>query len=557
MRSAACLGRASFFVVLILLFFVPAHADPINQVGPGTLSGIGMIDMEDVPGASLPGASYNAVMGSGGAEISERFVGQALSYAGDFDVLSGTPSNPLTLQAGDPGQNIMVYESSGNQALAGLGPAGYPNFAAIGEGSLAVLFQFDQSEVGFDVIGANKGIAIASFFRRDGSLIQSIPLGALTDGSFGFRRDGGIQDIAGLTVVNNDPSGIAIDNIVHDVPGISGVCPDNPDPATSAYWHRNCLAIPASEGGIDPGRNGRGPTNPSEPDFQVFLMDVVDTSLENNLFLFGSCAEGMHASPTSDKCEQAIREYTALLFNLAAGRVGNACSVDLGNEGCAATTVGGMVTELAAMINTADRGICATALKCGAAVNGGNGALGSNGNGSGQLEYTVGHGKPEVGDPLSPAPDPAGAEVAAPEDFSVAPASQPSPESRMAAVLMVQGSTDPPVAGRKAAAGEPIGEDDEPDRTLQRLIAVLANASAPARAREVARDALLTALGGGYDVEARLAIVEALAESIDVAYHSLLAGHLGDIREEALELDLAEIANRAETLRERLESSGP
>jgi hypothetical protein len=40
--------------------------------------------------------------------FAERFVGQTLGFSGNFDVLSGSPSDPLTLQVGDPNQNINV-----------------------------------------------------------------------------------------------------------------------------------------------------------------------------------------------------------------------------------------------------------------------------------------------------------------------------------------------------------------------------------------------------------------------------------------------------------------
>ncbi|MGI9506103.1 MAG: hypothetical protein ACR2RE_23940, partial [Geminicoccaceae bacterium] len=78
-------------------------------------------------------------------------------------------------------------------ALAGIGPIGFPNFNGIGEGSVAILFDNDQSQFGFQSVGGNLGTANFDFFRRDGSLIQTLTPTNLTSNSFGFERDGGRQ----------------------------------------------------------------------------------------------------------------------------------------------------------------------------------------------------------------------------------------------------------------------------------------------------------------------------------------------------------------------------
>lgn len=107
----------------------------------------------------------------------------------------------------------------GTNVLAGLGPTGFPNFNAIGEGAIAILFDNDQSAFGFESVGGNLGDANFDFFARDGSLIGSLtPTGLGTD-LFGFSREGGVNDIAGISIWNTDPAGIGFDNIIFDVPG--------------------------------------------------------------------------------------------------------------------------------------------------------------------------------------------------------------------------------------------------------------------------------------------------------------------------------------------------
>ena len=205
----------------------------IIQVAPGTLTGTGLITFDDVVGGIAPGTNYNAIFESNGADFAERFVGQSLSFSGDSDILSGTPTGPLALQVGAANQNLNVFTYTTSQVLSGLGPLGFPDFDAIGEGSFAVLFDFDQSEFGFDLVGGNGGSATVNFFRRNGSLIDTIILSGLSNTSYGFKQMSGIKEIAGISIYNTDLGGVGFDNLVHDVPGGPGPGPEKvPEPAS-------------------------------------------------------------------------------------------------------------------------------------------------------------------------------------------------------------------------------------------------------------------------------------------------------------------------------------
>jgi hypothetical protein len=217
---------------LLMLSVAPAGALPINQIAPGSLTGTGLITFDDVAGGTAPGTNYDAVFESNGADFAERFVGQTNTPSGGFDVLSGSPTGTLSLAVGVAGQNLNVFSYNPSNVLTGLGPVGFPNFDAIGEGSFAVLFDFDQSEFGFDLVGGNNGNAYASFFRRDGSLIDQIILAGLSDQSYAFSREGGINDIAGISIYNDDGGGIGFDNLRHDVPGGPGPGTQVPEPST-------------------------------------------------------------------------------------------------------------------------------------------------------------------------------------------------------------------------------------------------------------------------------------------------------------------------------------
>jgi hypothetical protein len=192
----------------------------IVTMPPESLTCDGVITFEDVTAMN-----YDAIFESDGADFAERFVGQTLSFSGDSDILSGTPTNPLALQAGDPNDNVLVFTDGAcgaTQVLGGLGPIGYPNSNSIGEGSFAVLFDYDQSEFGFRICGGDGGSATVSFFKRDGSLISQATVSGLGDQVYAFQRVGGENDIAGISIHNTDAAGIAFDDLCHDIQGVPG-----------------------------------------------------------------------------------------------------------------------------------------------------------------------------------------------------------------------------------------------------------------------------------------------------------------------------------------------
>jgi len=201
---------------LALVVASQSHSAPINLIPPDSLIFSQVATFKNALGGGT-GTNYDAVFVSGGVSFAERFAGQINTPIGNFDVLSGLPTGQLSLTVGSAGQNLVVVGEAGSQVLAGLGPAGFPNLNAFGEGSVAALFSTDQSQFGFDIFGIGPlpgGSAFLSFFRRNGSLIQSLTLSGtdLRDGSFAFGREGGVFDIAGVSIHNNDDGGIGFDN---------------------------------------------------------------------------------------------------------------------------------------------------------------------------------------------------------------------------------------------------------------------------------------------------------------------------------------------------------
>ena len=193
----------------------------------------GFINFDDqFPDASDPGIIINNVWSYDGANFAERFIGQTLTYNGDFDVLSNTATGPLSSQVGLTNQNLYVYLRVEGVVITGVGPKGadklptdpdLPN-DAVGEGAISVLFNRDQSKLGFKISGTNGGKATVQFFKRNGNLIGSpftldlSPASSFIYG-YGFQTDDGSVQIAGVSIYNNDPEGINFDDFIYDKPG--------------------------------------------------------------------------------------------------------------------------------------------------------------------------------------------------------------------------------------------------------------------------------------------------------------------------------------------------
>jgi len=207
----------------IIGFVAPTVAQPINLV-PYDSIGPNRVDFEDVPALPFPGFIIDGILVSGNASFAERFVGQTLtieppiSLGGPFDVLSGAPTDPLTLQPGDPGRNLSVAIRFPDNELVGCGDLGCSNGDGFGEGAVAVRFPAPVSEVGFIISSGNSGgEAVVQFFRTDGTGIDTITVTTVPfplSSRHGFMREGGVRDIAGVSVHNSDPAGVTYDDFV-------------------------------------------------------------------------------------------------------------------------------------------------------------------------------------------------------------------------------------------------------------------------------------------------------------------------------------------------------
>lgn len=227
--SVTTLARA----ILSALLFGSAsisHA-ALVEVSPGSLTAAYVVDFEDQGLAPGTFANHDGVLESGFTQFSERFAGQTntevLIGFEFFDTLSGSPTDPLTLANGPSLENLTVGNLGGNHGLSG-----ESSTKALGQGAIAVLFDFDQSQVAFDALGididgfgeAQGENLVASFFARDGSSLGvfNLNLDGATAKTFAFATDDSAFEIAGFSLTNDNLGGLGFDNFVHDVQGVQG-----------------------------------------------------------------------------------------------------------------------------------------------------------------------------------------------------------------------------------------------------------------------------------------------------------------------------------------------
>jgi len=191
----------------------------------------GRVDFDFLPWLPEPGHNLDHGLAFAGGRIGERFAGQRLEPIEQapglpHDHAAGAPKAPLAVIDGAKGQNLSVsfHRAFLSNALYPLGPRGYPEAEARGEGSAAFFFTQDSCAFALrlhteylDDLGTNAdhlGEVSLTFYGRDGQelgrITRAVPGGI---SSHGFQTDDGMARIAGVLVENLDPGGIALDDI--------------------------------------------------------------------------------------------------------------------------------------------------------------------------------------------------------------------------------------------------------------------------------------------------------------------------------------------------------
>ena len=214
MRTSVC---CVVLVAPVMALALPADGALINEVSPDTLTTNTLEDLEALSGGTYPGTNYDGIIHADGISFAECFNGQQVTSNGYFDEVTGLPAGPLQLVPGAAGENLTIW-GDGNQVIAGNGGLGFPEQNAVSEGAFAFMFDHDQAEIGFELLGLNGGAVMIDFFGRDGSLLDSKTVYSLEDGLRAFRVDGDSTGIAGVVVTTDDLGGIGFDNFFFSAP---------------------------------------------------------------------------------------------------------------------------------------------------------------------------------------------------------------------------------------------------------------------------------------------------------------------------------------------------
>ena len=219
--------RLILFQIVALCMATQVWSQSVQRVPYASLERelVALIDFEDLPRIPSPGRAVDAVLDMDGARIGERFQGQLITQDEGFDAFLSDPTEPLVIQAGAPGQNLAVeFVFFMSNPIMGTAPPGFPERNGGGEGAVSILFDRDQSALGFRVASEPKplepqpkGRILVAFFRRDGSLISELEVELdWMLGGYGFQRRDGVEDIAGISITNRDPQGVMIDDVIFD-----------------------------------------------------------------------------------------------------------------------------------------------------------------------------------------------------------------------------------------------------------------------------------------------------------------------------------------------------
>ncbi|MDU8910228.1 hypothetical protein [Aestuariicoccus sp. MJ-SS9] len=213
------------FAFLLMTQQALACDAPVCEVPQDSLRFTRDITFDALPSGLGVGRELDGIVDESGARFGRYFSGQVLETVGTFDRANGTPTQPLALMAGGKGHNLGAMRLYGTNILHGHGPRGFPNPDAVGEGTIAVLFDRDQPALAFDIVGGERGSAVVTFLNRAGGVLHRLALSELSEATYTFERRGRIPDIAGLLIENDDPEGIGIDNLRFEFDELMGALP--------------------------------------------------------------------------------------------------------------------------------------------------------------------------------------------------------------------------------------------------------------------------------------------------------------------------------------------
>ncbi|MCK0142331.1 hypothetical protein [Aliiroseovarius sp. F20344] len=189
----------------------------------------GLLDFEAFPTIPEPGQAIHGLLHAPGMTLGEGLAGQ-VNYGRDgFDVLSGSPTTPISVYVGDEASLAVAYHAGfGSNAAFPLGPDGFAKRSGRGEGALAFDFELPVSAFALrlhadysDPLGSRPapGPIWLHFFDANGELMHEEEVFPDTGiQNFGFLSS---HPIHAITLTHRDPGGIAIDDIRYSLEALT------------------------------------------------------------------------------------------------------------------------------------------------------------------------------------------------------------------------------------------------------------------------------------------------------------------------------------------------
>jgi hypothetical protein len=200
--------RRSIWVLGVALGLAPfgaraATISATNLVSPSAVAAGGDFSGHD----GFDGFSGGVLSGDG-FSAAGLFVGQMAALNGNFEVVGGGPTAPLTLATPIAQDGVTRF----NDALQG--QTGACGNDCTGEGAISFLFAQPRTSFGLDFILTDGGTITLQAFEATGTAFTAVVLSGVSGTqSYTFAAEVG-HAIAGVTITNAaDTAGIGVDNL--------------------------------------------------------------------------------------------------------------------------------------------------------------------------------------------------------------------------------------------------------------------------------------------------------------------------------------------------------
>lgn len=202
-------------IIKVIIGAALAITSTITFSGPITVTaGTSSATLKEEFSAIFTSLVGSSIYNGNDVSVAESFAGLIVDDPGlnASETFSGSPTDPLTLDSsGGASTGILTGVFDSGFELFNLGVTGLAGgvvFTDIGEGMVAMLFDFDILELGMTLLDNTGGTTLLSFYNATGALVDTVTTtlgGDITFAStLAFR---------GVAISNTDPGGQGYDSL--------------------------------------------------------------------------------------------------------------------------------------------------------------------------------------------------------------------------------------------------------------------------------------------------------------------------------------------------------